>query len=119
MPRYARTIVLLTTAILIGGCSIAGTWNTVKTDPADSEARSPFQVVTFNDDGGYTATGTHGEKVVTATGTYKWDGMKLTVIPAEGEERVYPGHLNGFTQQLVLTHKMGDTKMTAWMEKAK
>lgn len=117
MHRHVRTAVVLTAATLIGGCSIAGTWNTVKTEPADAEARSPFQVVTFNDEGGYTATGEQGSKVITATGTYQWDGAKLTVHPSDGETRVYPGHLNIFTEQLVLTHKSGDEKMTAWFEK--
>ena len=117
MQRHLRTFVLLATALLIGGCSIAGTWNTVKTEPADTDLRSPFQMVTFNDEGGYTATGQRGSEVINATGTYEWDGAKLTVHPSDGETRVYPGHLNIFTKQLVLTHKRDDTKVTAWFEK--
>jgi hypothetical protein len=117
MHRYLRTVAVLAVAVLIGGCSIAGTWNTVKTEPADADVRSPFQMVTFNDEGGYTATGQRGSDVVTNTGTYKWDGMKLTIHPSEGETRVYPGHYNLFTKQLVLTHKSGDVKMKAWMER--
>jgi hypothetical protein len=118
MQRHLRTIVLLSVVALISGCSIAGTWKTVKTDPADQASACPSEMVTFNDEGGYTATGQHGGEAVTSTGTYEWDGFKLTVKPAEGETRVYPGHYDAFTSQLVLTHKMDDKKTTAWMEKA-
>jgi hypothetical protein len=117
MQRYLRTVAVLSIAVLISGCSIAGTWNTVKTEPAGSEARSPFQMVTFNEDGGYTATGQHGSEVVTNTGKYEWDGFKLTIHPSEGEDRVYPGTYNMFTKQLILTHKTEDTTMKAWMER--
>jgi len=117
MQRQFRSIVLLTAVTLISGCSIAGTWKTVKSEPADAAARSPFQMVTFNDEGGYTATGQHGSEVITDTGTYEWDGTKLTVHPGKGDTRVYPGYLDIFKNQLVLTHKTEDMKMTAWMEK--
>lgn len=119
MRRHVCAIVLLTVVTFLGGCSIAGTWKTVKTEPADSADRCPFQMVTFNDEGGYTATRQQGSQVVTKTGTYQWDGTKLTVKPAEGETRVYPGYYDIFTSRLVLTYKKDNQKTTAWMEKAK
>lgn len=108
---------LLAGTVLVGGCSLAGTWSTVRTDPADAGGRSPFQMVTFNDEGGYTATGQEGSKVITKTGAYEWNGSKLTIRPADGEVRVYTGHINILTKQLVLTHKMDGQKITAWMER--
>ncbi|MFQ5492166.1 MAG: hypothetical protein ACE5GE_15730 [Phycisphaerae bacterium] len=117
MKRLIPVVGLLTVVAMIGGCSIAGTWKSVRTDPADAMSKTPFQMVTFNDDGEYSATRQEGSQVMTATGTYKWDGMKLTITPSEGEQRVYPGCLDMFTGQLVLKHKHEDQKTTAWMEK--
>ena len=115
MYRGLRSVAWLSVAAWVGGCSIAGIWDTVKTSPAD--ARTPFEMVTFNDEGGYTATGQRGSKVVTVTGTYEWNGAELAIHPAQGDTRVYPGRLDMFTKQLVLQHKNNGQKMTAWMQK--
>lgn len=117
MQRYLRIVALLAVVALVGGCSIAGTWETMKTEPTGMGHESPFDRVTFNDDGGYSATGTHGGEIVTNTGTYEWNGMKLVVNSSDGEERVYPGHYDAFKGQLVLHHGEGEEKVTAWMER--
>ena len=117
MKRLIPVVGLLMVVALIGGCSIAGTWKAVRAEPADSLGKTPFQMVTFNDAGEYSATHQHGSQVNTITGTYTWDGFKLTITPSDGEKRVYPGCLDLFTGQLVLTHKHEDQKTKAWLEK--
>ncbi len=107
-------------AVLLSGCALDGTWRTVKADPEGSMDRAPFKMVTFAD-GNYTSTGTRGGATETNTGTYTWDGSKLTITPAgEGaEERSYSGYVNVFTGQLVLCHEMDDQTITAYLEKDK
>ena len=101
----------------IGGCSINGTWKTVKTDPADMLEQAPFKMVTFNQaDGSYSSTMERGGQVTTNTGSYTWDGLKLTITPAGGTERVYSGRLNLLPQQLILHHEREGEKSTAWLE---
>ena len=117
MKRLIPVVGLLTVVALIGGCSIAGTWKSVRAEPAEAMGKTPFQMVTFNDAGEYSATRQHGSQVMTITGTYTWDGFKLTVMPTDGAKRVYPGCLDVFTGQLVLTHKHEDQKTKAWLEK--
>ncbi len=117
MKKRSVILALLTAALAAGGCSIAGTWKTVKVDPEDAAGESPFQIVTFSDDGQYSATIEDGNQIRTRLGKYKWDGMKLTVMPGGGESRVYPGRLSVFTGRLVLTHQQDDRKITATLEK--
>jgi len=117
MKRSITVVATVVLAIIIGGCSIAGTWKTVKVEPEGTMHGSPFQMVTFTEDGQYSASHQYGEDLRTSAGKYKWDGMKLTVMPAEGEERVYPGHWNMFTGHLVLSHQAEGEKVTATLEK--
>lgn len=119
MRMPARTGLLALGVMLLGGCSIAGTWKTVKVSP-ESEGKSfPIQMVTFTPDGDYSATEQRGDQTMTSSGKYKWDGMNLTVMPTGGSERVYPGCMCLITNRLVLKHKMEGKTMSAEMEKQK
>ncbi|HUU85557.1 MAG TPA: hypothetical protein VM243_18815 [Phycisphaerae bacterium] len=116
--RLCRLLVMAGVAVVfVGGCSITGTWKTVKIEPPDALEHTPFQMVTFAGDGQYSATHQHGSEVRTTTGTYSWTGTRLTLTPAEGEPRVYPGSYNGFSRQLVLSHQVEDQRITARLEK--
>ena len=117
MKRFSVLLTTWAVLTLVGGCSIAGVWKTIEVVPPDAAERIPFQMVTFTDDGTYTATGKQGTEITTATGTYKWDGLNLAVTPTGGKARVYPGYVNIFTGQLVLTHRSEEGKITAAMEK--
>jgi hypothetical protein len=119
MTRRIVALAGLGLSIGLVGCSLDGTWRTVRTEPADAMQNDPFQVVTFSD-GTYSATGTgHDGGEQTSTGTFTWNGMMLTITP-EGEDaepRKYPGSYNSFTGELKLTHEHGDQKVTAYLEK--
>ncbi|MHC4065811.1 MAG: hypothetical protein ACYSUI_15120 [Planctomycetota bacterium] len=117
MKRHAVTVFTAVATIMLSGCSLAGTWKAVKTDPADAVEHFPILMVTFNADGEYSASEQHGSDVKTSLGTYKWDGLKLTIMPNDGAKRVYSGNKNLFTRQLVLSHQVKDQKVTAWLEK--
>lgn len=121
MRERLAFLALATAALAVGGCSIAGTWKTVKVDPEGTGQDSPFRMVTFTDEGEYSATHQSGSELRTVIGKYtweyKWDGMKLTVIPGEGERRTYAGHLNLFTKQLILSRRVNDRKVTTTLEK--
>jgi len=114
-------LALATAALAVGGCSIAGTWKTVKVDPEDAGQDNPFRMVTFTNEGEYSGTYQSGNELRTVIGKYtweyKWDGMKLTVIPGEGERRTYAGYVNLFTKQLILSHQVDDQKITTTLEK--
>lgn len=117
MKRHAISAIIGVVTLLVVGCGITGTWKTVKVAPADALEYVPFQMVTFAEDGQYSATHQHGNEVRTTTGSYTWTWGKLTVTPHEGEARRYPGHYNGFTRQLVLSHEVDGQKITTTLEK--
>ncbi len=117
MKHCLTPVVILFVAWLIGGCSITGTWKTVKVEPDDAVGRVPFQMVTFAEDGQYSATHQYGNEVRTSTGTYTWAWGKLTIKPHDQEARQYPGSYNAVTKQLVLSHQVEGQKVKATLEK--
>jgi hypothetical protein len=117
MKRGLTPVVMLLVAWLIGGCSITGTWKTVKVEPEDATGRGPFQMVTFAEDGQYSATHQYGDEVRTSTGTYTWGWGKLTIKPHDEEARQYAGGYSAVTKQLVLSHQVEGQKVTATLEK--
>lgn len=118
MKRHFLFLTALGAAFAVLGCSLDGTWRTVRTDPEEAMEHDPFQVVTFSD-GTYSSTGTMGGQERTSTGTYTWSGMKLTITPeGEGAEtREYAGSRNIFSGQLKLTHEHDGQKTAAYLEK--
>ena len=102
---------------LVGGCDITGTWKTVKIEPPDAPEQAPFQMVTFAQDGQYSATHQYGNEVRTSTGTYTWSLGKLTIAPHDGDPREYAGRYNGLTKQLTLSHKVDEQTVRAILEK--
>ncbi len=116
MKRIAICLALLSTPVLLVGCSITGTWRTVSTEPADATG-APFQMVTFADDGQYSATHQYGQETKTSTGKYQWDGRKLTISTGQDGERVYVGRQDVFTGKLILSHESEGQKITATLEK--
>ena len=117
MQRSVRVAAVLGSVWWMGGCSIDGTWKTVKTDPADMMDHAPFKMVTFSEaDGTFSSTAERGGEVRTITGSYTWDGMKLVVKPTASDERTYAGCLNLIPKQLILNHEKDGEKSTAWLE---
>jgi hypothetical protein len=86
--------------------------------PQEAEDRFPLSMVTFDDEGMYSATRTVEGQAETMTGQYRWNGMKLEVTPKDGTTRTYPGYLR-LDGKLVLSHERDDEKMTAVLEKQK
>ena len=117
MKRYPLPALIGVVALLVGGCSITGTWKTVEVTPADALEHAPFSMVTFAQDGQYSATRQHGNEVRTTTGSYAWGWGKLTITPQDGEAREYPGHYNTITRRLILSYQTDDQKVTATLEK--
>ena len=100
---------------LVGGCSITGTWETVQVEPA--EAQTPFQMVTFTDEGQYSATDKYGEGTRTVLGTYDWNGLKLEITPAEGDKQVYSARHDVLLRRLVLKYTQSGQEVTATLKK--
>ena len=100
-------------ALLLCGCSLAGTWRAVAVTPED--VRFPISHVTFDDDGHYTATVEYGEGPRTDTGAYQWNGWKLVIVPTKGPERVYRGSRR-WGGRLVLTDKTAEPAVKATLE---
>ncbi len=116
MNRTIRLLAVLAVAGMISGCSLTGTWNTVKTDPPELMEHAPFKMVTFNDQGEYSSTMERNGEMSTSTGAFTWNGFKLAITPTGGEMREYDGQMNVFTGQLILKHEHEGKKSTAWLE---
>lgn len=82
MRNSLRFSILLCGAVLFSGCAgIHGRWeSTGKIRPADAGGEFNVGVATFNYDGTYEATMTHGgqERASTGTYTYAWNNLTLT-----------------------------------------
>ena len=106
-------LIVAAVVVLTGGCSLTGSWRVVSTSPRDQTF--PFSTVTFAEDR-YTATGEDGDDGRTSTGTFRWNGRQLTIHPADGGERVYPGRKT-VGGRLVLRHRYNDAEIEATFEK--
>lgn len=116
-----RRCVMSVLAVLMlsaGGCSIAGRWEAVSVSPDTAKDKFPLQMVTFDNEGMYSATCTMEGTTETSTGQYTWDGMKLKITPKEGTTRTYTGYQR-MDGKLVLSHKDESGKMTAVLAKQK
>ena len=116
--RRCTVYVLAVLVLGTSGCSIAGRWEAVTVKPDTAKDKFPLQMVTFDNDGMYSATCTMEGTTETSTGQYTWNGMKLEITPKDGTTRTYTGYqrLDG---KLVLSHKDEGGKMTAVLEKQK
>jgi hypothetical protein len=89
--KRGTTGVLITLALLVplGGCggAIAGHWRMTEVVPN----KETFNIddASFNRDGTFAATMTLEGKTTRETGTYKFNGFKLTLHPQGGGQRVY------------------------------
>jgi hypothetical protein len=101
---------------MLTGCSIAGSWKTVRIDPSDMADSFAFSSVDFDKDGKYSAVVKYGGKSQTNSGKYEWDGFTLTITPREGDEREYRGEL-WWGKTLKLHHKHDGKSMTGVLER--
>jgi len=116
MLQRAMPLLALVVLASPAGCSLNGTWKAVRFEPADAADAAPFRMVTFAE-GQFSATRQAGDRLITSTGKFTWDGVKLTLEPSQGEKRVYPGRLNPFTRELALSHEADDQTVTAYFKK--
>ena len=92
MPRAAhacRLAALLLIIPALNGCgvSVVGHWRMVQVVPNKEEFN--IDDATFCRDGTYTATTTLEGKTTRETGTYRFNGFKLTLQPQAGGRRSY------------------------------
>lgn len=80
---------LMVLAPALGGCggALVGHWRTVEVVPN----KDVFCIddATFNRDGSFTATTTLDGKTTRESGTYRFNGFKLTLQPQAGGHRAY------------------------------
>ena len=115
MRNILVAAVVMATAGLVNGCSLAGTWRTVSVRPEGE--RFPVASVTFDKHHRFTATSEEEGRPRTSTGEYKWNGLRLILSPGAGREQTYRGRrrLDG---SLALTHRRPGMKIKATLEKA-
>ena len=116
MARTMKLTTVLAGLFLLSGCSIVGTWKTVRVEPEEYASRFMFTKVTFDDDGMYAGTMKYGDKQGTVVGKYKWNGRTLKIMPRESDPREYKGELRWGTK-LYLHHEYEGQQMTGVMEK--
>ena len=115
MQRYpAAWVATLGGLVCLTGCSLVGTWCTVKVKP--EEAQFPIASVTLVGDETYCVTNTSGDRTGTTSGTYEWTGLKLTLRREDRPAQVFAGYLR-IDGKLVLTHQGADGMITAVLEK--
>ncbi len=110
MRRIAASVALSGLIVALCGCSITGSWRIVSTDPPD--APFPVEVLTFDPDNNYTATGPEGARPRTSTGQYQLKGSKLEILEGGRMPRVYRARRKGDTT-LVLTYEEQGDRVTA------
>ncbi len=88
--RLITSSALVAWLMLTAGCAAAviGSWRLVRATP-DREVFA-LDEVEFVGDGRYAATITLEGRTVRETGTFRFDGFRLTLRPADGGEREYP-----------------------------
>ena len=114
MRRASVILTSFTCAIGMAGCSIAGSWRVVSTNPPG--APFPAQVVTFDRNNSYTATGPEEDGGVTSTGQYRFNWFNLDILEPGNMPRTYRARrqLNG---ALVLTYEQRGAKVSATLVK--
>jgi hypothetical protein len=93
--RIAMACFGLVALVAAGGCTanVAGSWQVVDVKPRG--ASFPFNRVTFDEQGKYTATGLYdsegrmSEDVHTATGQVERKGGDVRLVPAKGTAVIY------------------------------
>ena len=108
--RWWMVLTLGICLTLPAGCSIAGSWKRIATEPAG--APFPVDHVTFARNHQYTASGPVYGQNRTSTGQYDWDGITLSILQAGRESRTYRGRVR-LDGSLVLTYGAGKEKVTA------
>ena len=115
MRQTAVMLMALGGAVAICGCSIAGAWRVVSTDPPG--APFPVHVLTLDPSGSYTATGPEGTKPQTTTGQYRLSGSRLEVLEGGKVPRSFQARrrLDG---ALVLAYEEGGVSVSATLVRA-
>ncbi len=116
-PAVQQRMLLPTTiacALATAGCSIAGSWRTVSTEPPG--VTFPINTLTLDGDGNYTATWIVKDETRTDTGFYRWDGFTLDVEQAGSMPRSYGARLR-LNGNLLLTHRQGNARAVATLVK--
>jgi len=110
MARITVTAGMSGLIVALCGCSITGSWRMVSTDPP--EVPFPVEVLTFDPDNNYTATGPKGATPRTTTGQYQLRGSKLEILEAGKMPRVYRARRTG-DNTLFLTYEEQGARATA------
>lgn len=83
-----------------GGCRLlSGDWRAVSIEPRENA--QALRAISFDRGGRYTATEAKEGEGTTTSGQYAWTGLKLRLIPDEGEGRSYGCRL-GWDRSLIL-----------------
>ena len=115
MRRIATTLIALGGAVALGGCSIAGSWRVVSTEPPG--APFPVAVLTLDPNNTYTATGSNDARPRTTTGQYRWNGSRLDVLETGKVPRSYQARRR-FDGSLVLTYEERGARVSATLVRA-
>lgn len=121
MKKFLCTCVGLGLIAATSGCArtLVGTWQSEEVNPPENAAHFNLAKVTFNEDGTFTASATYGGQNKQDTGTYKFDGFKLTLNTNEGKVREYAASYNIFTSKLKATASHEGQKTTVTLVKEK
>lgn len=88
MKRFLSLVLMIVP--LSGGCThqMWATWRTTKVEPADGAQSFEIRSITLNKDGTYVALAGTDEELRKVVGRWKYDGMRLSLVGADGETRV-------------------------------
>ncbi len=112
-----RNLIALTTmplAFAVVGCSLAGSWRVIATDPPG--APFPVSVVTFDRDHNCTSTWSQAGGARTSVAQYRWNGFNLKIMEAGRLPLTYRAR-RSLGGGLVLTYRKNDAKVVATLEK--
>lgn len=109
MRAFIRPLVVAST-LLTAGCSMSGSWRTVRIEPPDG----PFPIRTLSLDPAhnYTATWTTDGESRTSIGVYQFNGFTLDLLDAGFEPRTYSARKQ-WGGDLVLSHDSAAGRVTA------
>lgn len=116
MSKHIRCAMAMFCLTMLCGCSIAGSWKTVRIDPEDKADSFAFSSVDFDTDGKYSAVVKYGGKSRTTSGKYEWNGFNLKIMPRDGDARDYRGEM-WWGKTLKLHHKADGESMTGVLER--
>jgi len=100
--------------VLIGGCSVSGTWKRVATDPPN--APFPVDDLFLGDDGSYQARWKHDGRQYGNHGTYEYAGGELAVAQYGMSPQKYGARLR-LDGKLELTLTVNEHTIKAVMER--